>query len=237
MQKRQTEYETFKNARQQCIKDLVALKGKIKALIDANEIAPDDEQLAIDEFNVDWDGITIAEQSALLERSVAENNIRKERENLTAFTEAIKAISWNQMNVKGRNIRGIFTRLKVENYSLLFPEKDKELALQKARVWRLTEQMVAQNDTFQPWVPFSMEELVAVLASHPECSTPRNPESMGGGDSNEGMSKTMLAPKNQYTLTGTSSHVFIKPIPLRYTQLEVVTYYQMHLENILGYVS
>lgn len=231
------EFQTYNIERRQCVEDLEALKRKVQALIDANEIAPEDEQLPIEEFNVDWEGITIAERSAQLQRNADENGIRQECEHLTAFTEAIKEISWNKMDVKGRNIRGIFTRLKVENYSLLYPEKEMEVALQKARVWRSTEQMVARNDTFQPWIPLSMEDLVAQLASQPDCVSPRNPDSLGGGDSYERLSNSLLAQKNQYTLTGTSSHNFIKPIPLRYSQLEVVTYYQMHLENVLGYVS
>lgn len=237
VKQRQLEYETYIDERKQCIEDLVALKQKIQTLIDANEVAPDDEQLSIEEFNVDWDGITIAEQTAVMQRRSDEDSIREECKQLNALTEAIKQISWNKMDVKGRNIRGIFTRLKVENYSLLFPEKEMDLALQKVRMWRSTEQQVAQNDTFQPWVPFSMDQLVAILANTPDCSSPRNPDSMGGGDSNaDGLNNAMVALKNQYTLTGTSSHTFIKPIALRYSQLEVVTYYQMHLENILGYV-
>lgn len=238
LEQREIEIETFKQERKQCVADLRALNRKIKQLIDANEIAPDDEQLPIQEFNVDWDGITIAEQNAELQRNSEQDKIRHECEHLIAFTEAIKNISWNQMAIKGRNIRGIFTRLKVENYPLLFPEKDKELALQHAHFWRTTEKMVANNDTFQPWVPMNTEELVVLLANSPECASPRNPESMGGGDSNDGLSNALVnAPQNHYTLTGTSSHVFITPTPLRYTQLEVVTYYQMHLENTLGYVG
>lgn len=236
LEESEVEYQTFNVQRKQCEDDLKAMKQKTKELIDANEMAPEDEQLPIEEFNVDWDGIAFAEQNAEKQRNEDEHKIREECKQLNSFTEAIKAVSWNQMEVKGRNIRGIFTKLKVENYSLLFPEKQMEQELQRVRVWRRTEQMVAQNDTFQPWVPMSMDELVALLANKPDCITPRNPESMEGGDSMEAFGISITAPKNQYTMTGTSSHMFIKPISLRYSQLEVMTYYQMHLENIMGYV-
>lgn len=237
LEQRETEYHNYFSDRMQCLDDLEALKRKLRNLIDANELAPDDEQLPIQEFNFDWEGLEIATQNAQLQRFDEESNIRNECANLNALTDAIKTISWNQMDVKGRNIRGIFTRLKVENYALLFPEKTLEQELQKVRVWRTTEKMVTQHDSFQPWVPLPMEELVALLGTRPYCTSPRNPESLGGADSNEGSSSALTMAKNQFTLTGTPSHVFITPISLRYSQLEVVTYYQMYLENILGHVS
>lgn len=230
------EMQTYYSERKQCFDDLTELREKLKQLMDANEIAPSDEQLDIEEFDLDTEGTNEAKEFAALECSKEEGRIRQECASLIAYSEAIKAMSWNQMDVKGRNIRGIFTKLKVENYSLLYPDKTMEQELQKVKMWRTAEQMVSANDTFQPWVPLPIDELTALLAQHPHCRSPRSP-SVGGGDSNEGSAQGLDVCRNQYTLTGTSSHVFISPLAIRYSQLEVVTYYQMYVENILGYVS
>lgn len=234
LEHQQNEIQTYFTQRKKCFDDLALLRAKLKLLIDANEQAPDDEQLDIEEFDLDTEGSSAAKELAAIERKRDEEGIREECAKLAAHSEAIKAISWNLMDVKGRNIRGIFTKLKVENYSLLYPDKEMEEALNKVKLWRSAEDMVATTDSFKPWIPMATEDVITLLSRKPHCRIPKS-LSTGGGDSNE--SVDIVSTINQYTLTGTSSHSFIHPIPIRYSQLEVITYYQMHVENILGYVS
>lgn len=138
------------------------------------------------------------------------------------------------MEVKGRNVRGIFTKLKVENYSLLFEDPLINQQLQRAKMWRKAENILDAGDAFKPWVPKSTETIMVQLHRRPGCETSEDWNSFTDKPSHESI---VAVPKNRFTLTGTSSHTFIQPIDIRYQQLDVVSYFQMMLENIFGYVS
>lgn len=215
------------------------LKKKLKVLIDKNEQALDDEKLPIETFNLDKEGSQFLCEISRIECDVEKRRILEEGAECDRITDIIKSITWNRMDVKGKNVRGIFTRLKVENYSLLYPDKVREEELNKIKMRRENERLVALNDVFQPWKPRPVEQVELLLSQKPRFIDDDNNDEEDvekSGNSSE-QSTTELCRKNKYSMSGTSTHQFINPLPMRYNQLEVVFYNQMASANILGYVS
>lgn len=218
--------------RLQILADLDNLKAKLHILIDENEKAPDDEKLPIEAFNLDKEGTQFQCEIARVERDVEKRKILEEGGECDRITDIVKSTTWDRMDVKGKNVRGIFTRLKVENYSLLYTNKIKEEELNRVKMWRENERLVSKNDVFQPWTPTPLSELELILTQKPDYHEPDEINSSTSGDS-----IVDFMNKHKYSLSGTSSHQFISPLPMRYKQIEVVCYHQMVAENIMGYVS
>lgn len=236
----------FADERQAISVQLAELCDKVRTLIDANERAPDDEQLDIADFDLDAEGTARRTETARLARLADDAAIRAECDRLAAQTAAITERTYDRMAVKGKQLRGIRTKLKVENYGMLQPDAGHEAQVQRAKLWRHMERVLSTEDTFQPWWPHEYEMLKRqvqrkpVFADAPAGDEELGEGSVGGGDESSVSSSTVqLLPKDthQYSLSGTSSHTYIVPLETRYGQLEVVSYYQMMVENIFGQVG
>lgn len=230
--------EKFEAARKSIEFDLSILKEKLKVLIDANEQAPDDEKLPIEDFNLDKEGAKQHDELARINREQVEKRINAESDALNRITNIIKESTWDLMQVKGKQVRGIFTRLRVENYALNFPNKKRDYDLQRITMWRAAERCVAHDDIFEPWKPMEFGEMEMMLSSRPTYTDfetrSRNSSSTTIGEKTEAQK---LKLKNKFAFSGTPSHKYIAPLDLRYQQMEVVTYQQLMAEIIMGYVS
>lgn len=171
---------------------LAALCIELKRLIHANEQAPVDEQLAIELFDLDPEGSARKCARADGKRAADRAGIEGECRRLAVLAAAITGHTWDRMAVKGRNLRGIFTRQKVENYAMLHADATELLRVQRCRT---VEQRCAAADSIR-------------LCKPVDCKS--------------------------HSLTGSSSHRYIEPEPLRYQQLEVVTFFQMAVETVLS---
>lgn len=199
------------------------MSAKLRVLIDDNETAPVDEQLAIEQFDLDAEGSTRKRAVAGDNRAADRAAISGECVRLAGQAAAITERTWDRMTVKGRNLRGVFTRQKVENYALLREDESRGRELQRVKQWRAVEQ-ARVADGFQPWQPYD------ALQTLGDGSPPTSQSILARIDSKEGVSVV----QQRYSLSGTSSHRYIAPEPMRYRQLEVISYYQMVVEAVLG---
>lgn len=238
----------YANERNAIFEEFNSIKEKLKICIDANEADPIEEQLPIQSFNLDLDG-----KQSLIER--ARNNREMEMANLKSvcaeqneLADWIKRNTWDLMEVKSTKLRGIFSKLCVENYALRCPDKERESELKRIHFWRTREQMCSAGDIFYPWIPRSVQQLEDQLALVPtvmrsdEAVSPSFTSFAGLVRSHfsfhkQGSQANMTDTNAEHALSGTSTHLYVKPLPIRYGQMEVVTFNQMFMENQMGFVS
>lgn len=110
----------------------------------------------------------------------------------------------------------------MENYPSLPNERDHEF-LAKMAVYRETE-LMASHDALLPWKPTPTYQLESILNRDPDY-----------GNVIDVLSRA--AQKKYTTLTGTTTHLYVEPIPLRFEQLEVVTFEQLYFEKVYGNVG
>lgn len=220
--------------REEILTDLQELKAKLKKLIDNNEVAPEDEKLPLEAFDLDKEGAHSLSVFAQVERDSVQSSITSESAALTKITNLIISTTWDLMAVKGKNLRGIFTRLKVENYALSHPDPKAADNLQRAIMWRSSETPVSKYDVFHPWIPKKYEQLALSLAHRPTFTSVEG--LLKKSSSDQSGSQILTDGCNVFSLSGTPSHEFIIPLTMRYTQFEVVSYHQMVAEIIMGFV-
>lgn len=109
----------------------------------------------------------------------------------------------------------------MENYPSLPNEHDQDF-LAKMTVYRETE-LMASHDALLPWKPTPTYQLESILNRDPEY-----------GNVIDVLSRA--AQKKHTTLTGTTTHLYVEPIPLRFEQLEVVTFQQLYFDKVYGKV-
>lgn len=228
-EQRNIERKAYKEERKQILDEFQKLQAKLQALIDRNEKAPTEEQLPIEAFNLDETGTEMRREVARKER-IAETECTRQRcakENNA--TDWIVKNTWDKMEVKGTSLRGIFTKLKVDNYPLLYINEQQITDLKRITLWRNAENRLSRTDVFYPWEPIHSNDLEIKLAQIPNYS-----ESYDG--SSEDSTETLSHANRKYSISGTSSHIYIIPLPIRYNQMEVVTYSQMMFETTMAYV-
>ncbi|XP_058814019.1 cilia- and flagella-associated protein 43 isoform X2 [Topomyia yanbarensis] len=204
------------------LNDFQTIKTKLRELLDANETALDQEQLCIQSFNLN---VAITEQlkaKAKVERDIEHRRllnyiVSQERANAKIIKKC-----WDVMERKPVKVRSILTKLAVENYPSLPKERDEQF-IQKIGVYRNTEHM-ASHDALLPWKPTPTYQLESILNRDPEY-----------GNMIDVLSRSMA--KKCYSLTGTTTHLFVEPMPLRFEQLEAVTFEQLYFENIYGNIE
>lgn len=220
----------YRKDREKILKDFEILKEKIQSLLEKNDEAEDDVKLPIRTFNLDKKMADSLIESGRKERNLEEKNMENFIISKNKVTNCIKSICWETISVKGATIRGIFTKLNVENYSLLHPDPILTENLNRLMISRGLEYLVSKSDVFLPWKPKSTSQLEVILSHPPDW---KEPLSFVSNVSSE--YRTDLNTK--FSLSGTSSHQFIEPLSIRYRQMEVVSFQQMEDEKIMSYVS
>lgn len=226
-----------------------AIREKLKICIDANEADPPEEQLPINSFNLDMYGAQSLIEIARNEREMEHQRLKDQCQEQNALIDWIKKNTWDLMEVKSTKLRGFFTKLYVENYALQFVNRDFEDNIKRIHFRRARELMTSSDDMFQPWLPRGINELEQHLALRPTLQ--RSDNAIVG--SNIGFAKRIRShftfrnqkspslelpdPSLNFALSGTSTHLYVRPLDIRYSQMEVVAYNQMYDEHQMGLVS
>lgn len=231
-QEKEQEANLYRKERESILNDFQILKQKLKQLIDKNDQASEEEKLPIEAFNIDKWGTEIKVQKAQDDRDLEMEKMKKWHQDENKTIDLIIDRTWNKMKTKALTIRGIFTKLRVENYPLLQESLADAQKLEQVKLWRQMENRVSINDTFLPWKPREANKLQLMLAHMPHFNDVDRISHV------ELVAVDSLTEANRckYSLSGSNSYKFISPFPLRYDQLDVVTFYQMVAENVMGQV-
>lgn len=197
-------------------------------------MAPAEEQLPIEAFNLDQTGTEIRRELAQKERQKEVQVTQEWCNEENNSTDWIVEHTWNKMNVKGTSLRGIFTKLKVDNYPLLNNNGNVDDELKRIMRMRSNEYKLSKNDVFQPWKPIDSNDLEIKLAQIAQYSESSDKLSMDSYQTST--ADQLLVSGGKYAFSGTSSHLYIIPLPMRYNQMEVVTYHQMLAETTMAFV-
>lgn len=197
-------------------------------------MAPAEEQLPIEAFNLDQTGTEIRRELAQKERQKEVQVTQEWCNEENNSTDWIVEHTWNKMNVKGTSLRGIFTKLKVDNYPLLNNKGNVDDELKRIMRMRSNEYKLSKNDVFQPWKPIDSNDLEIKLAQIAQYSESSDKMSMDSYQTST--ADQLLVSGGKYAFSGTSSHLYIVPLPMRYNQMEVVTYHQMLAETTMAFV-
>lgn len=183
------------------------------------------------------------------QRELEHQALKNQCEEQNALIEWIKKNTWELMEVKSTKLRGIFSKLCVENYALQFADRDFEDNIRRIQFRRSREQMASSSDIFHPWLPRSVDQLEQQLALKP--SIVRTDDIVLGSNisfasrvrshftfrNQKSVSMELPDPSINYALSGTSTHLYVRQLEFRYGQMEVVTYNQMYAEHQMGLVS
>lgn len=228
------ERKNFQTDRQLILADLEKIKEKLKKIIDENETVPSNTKLDINEFNLNADETDKFLGEAQSNRLEKEAFLTQFCLSQTKITELILSNTWDPIDVKGTTLRGVFTKLKVENYALIKSNEHIDRDLERIVLYRRAENLVNQGDMFEPWLPKTTSQLEIGLSKLPGCVRGVN------GATNyddSGLVEQQVQPNYVLPLSGTISHHYICPFPYRYNQMEVVTYQQMRAETVMGLVK
>lgn len=227
------ERQSFQTDRQSILADLEKIKQKLKKIIDENETGPSNTKLDINEFNLNAEETDKFLDEAQRDRLEKEDFLTKFCSSQNKLTALILSRTWDSIDVKGTTLRGVFTKLKVENYALI---KSNELVddLERIVLHRRAETFVNRGDIFEPWIPKTTSQLEIGLNKLPGCT--RDTNGAFNNDDN-GQVEQHQNPHYVLPLSGTTSHLYIRPFPYRYNQMEVVTYPQMRAETVMGFVN
>ncbi|XP_055617976.1 cilia- and flagella-associated protein 43 isoform X2 [Toxorhynchites rutilus septentrionalis] len=198
------------------------VKKHLKLLLDANEIKGEEERLPIQAFNINETSTEKLKVAGQIEREAEHQNLMNYVTSQEKINETIIKTCWSLMERKPVKVRSIFTKLAVENYSSLPRERDAYF-LQKMTVYRETE-LMASHDALLPWKPTPTYQLESILNRDPDY-----------GNVIDVLSRA--AEKKHYTLTGTTTHLYVSPMPLRFEQLEVVSFEQLYFEKAYGNIE
>lgn len=216
--------------------DLEKIKGKLVKIIDENETVPSNTKLDINEFNLNADETDRFLDDAQRDRLEKEAFLTKFCVSQNEITKLILSSTWDSIDVKGTALRGLFTKLKVENYALIESNEHFENDLAQIILYRRSENLVNQADIFEPWIPKTTSQLEIDLSKKPGCIRTTNDE-INCDDDGQVEPQQNPNPNFVLPLSGTTSHLYIRPFPYRYNQMEVVTYQQMRSETVMGFVS
>lgn len=227
------ERQNFQRDRELILADLEKIKEKLKKIIDDNETVPDNTKLDINEFNLNADETDKFLEEAQRDRLEKETFLTQFCLSQDKITELILSNTWDSIDVKGTTLRGLFTKLKVENYALIKANERIENDLAYIILYRRVENLVSQGDMFEPWIPKTTSQLEIGLSKLPGCI--QNTDGLNDYDDNAQIDQPQN-PNYVTPLSGTTSHLYIRPFPYRYNQMEVVTYQQMRAETVMGLV-
>lgn len=146
------------------MKDLTALRGTVRQLLDANETRPEIEKLPVSTFDVDRAGRDQKHKAAKDERE----DVRMELEHTQASNDRvarwIKRTFWDPQVVLGRSIFSFCGDIEVTNYPLLAEEPLVKEYLQWAQFTKESVRNIVDGDTFQPWRVYTADQLQAELS-------------------------------------------------------------------------
>lgn len=112
------EEQLHRTERTNILNEFSSLKTKLKELIDNNERMPVAERIELDVFNIANEWTKIKAEEAAEQREIEDKRMEACIEAQSKVNEAIVQQCWNSMEIKGCQIRGIFTKVNVDNFPL-----------------------------------------------------------------------------------------------------------------------
>ncbi|XP_065080968.1 cilia- and flagella-associated protein 43 [Ochlerotatus camptorhynchus] len=212
----------FKPERLKILKDFKTIKMKLRQLLDNNESATEEQRIQVQAFNLNAATTEQLKAKAKVERDEEHRRLLSYIIKQKKVNEKIIQKCWKIMERKPVKVRSIFTKLAVENYPSL-PNERNESFLAKMTVYRETE-LMASHDALLPWKPTPTYQLESILNRDPDY-----------GNVIDVLSRAAM--KKHTTLTGTTTHLYMEPISLRFEQLEVVTFEQLYFDKVYGNIQ
>lgn len=241
--------QQYAKEKEEILQEFHEIKAKLKICIDANEAEPIEEQLPINSFNLDLYGAQSLIEIARNHRELEHQRLKDQCHEQNELIDWIKKNTWDLMEVKSTKLRGIFSKLCVENYALKFTDDEFEENIKRIQFRRSRELMASSNDIFNPWLPRNVDQLEQQLSRRP-CIVKDGDVALGRNVSFAARIRSHFTFRNQksvsedlpeagvnYALSGTSTHLYVRPLDIRYAQMEVVSYNQMYAEHQMGLVS
>lgn len=148
--------------------------------------------------------------------------------------------TWNMMKSNNSKVFGIFSKIFVENYSIpkVNVAKDSQaLTIKQIEFLKDRENVSKTIDNFYPWIKErresnKIEEITLVDVDDEELDDEalqlKEQEAIHKKKTEEEFEYI-----KSYLLSGAKTYTFIKPISNRYIQLEMKTFYQLNLEEIM----
>ncbi|CAK9809620.1 Cilia- and flagella-associated protein 43 [Anthophora quadrimaculata] len=160
------EEEQIKEEEEKCreekiaiLKDFDVLRGKVKKLLDANEVSPEIERLPVAAFDLDLNG---RDQKVKAGRDVCED-LRLELEHniseMQRVSRWIRENFWKPQKILGKCLFAIFDNTQVTNYPSFVEDPYTKDHIQWAKFCKDTAYGIVVEDTFKPWQLYSEEEL------------------------------------------------------------------------------
>ncbi|XP_050088798.1 cilia- and flagella-associated protein 43 [Anopheles aquasalis] len=217
--RRQEKGKVFEPEHEAIFSEFVEIKQQLRQLVDRNETVPPEERFPLQEFNLNTEATEAMTQKANEERNEEKLRLQKYIVSEGTINQQLIENCWATMSKKPLKIRSMFKHSFVENYAML-PTSELRHYLDKVRVYRETE-LMASHDALLPWKPTPTYQLESILNRDPEY-----------GNVLDNLARASI--KKSYALSGTTTHRFFDPYPLRYDQLEVVMFEQLYFELICG---
>ncbi|XP_035783093.1 cilia- and flagella-associated protein 43-like [Anopheles albimanus] len=217
--RRQEKGKVFEPEHEAIFSEFIEIKQQLRQLVDRNETVPPEERFPLQEFNLNREATETMTQKANEERNEEKLRLQKYIVSEGTINQQLIDNCWATMSKKPLKIRAMFKHSFVENYAML-PTSELRHYLDKVRVYRETE-LMASHDALLPWKPTPTYQLESILNRDPDY-----------GNVLDNLARASI--KKSYALSGTTTHRFFDPYPLRYDQLEVVTFEQLYFELICG---
>lgn len=153
MKRIQQDYLKCETQRKSIIKHFKSIKRQVAELLTQNLEGPENEYLDIQDFNLD---------SELKEQRWHENNAKCKETRIyleklivaqDKVSQWIKEYCWDTMAEQGKSICAIFADIDVENYVLLPEDVNNTEVAKYIEEHRILEEMMANVEIFEPWVP------------------------------------------------------------------------------------
>lgn len=214
----QSEMQDNKQICQEMIAKMDIIQRDVQNLLDLNEKKLPDEQLPIQRFNLNEAHLALLHQDTQStdsdSKQIMAQLIAKEK----VVQQWLISNCWDVMKVKNTLIKGIFSNFQVENFALLSDEPETLGCLLRIEQMFKIEQLT-NSDVFLPFAaPLDTNQLEMVLSQEPRCCSPE-----------------AIVRSSKYSIdSGSTTANFITPTYDRFSQLEVVSFNQCHMEELLG---
>lgn len=150
------EEELSRDERYDILATFRILREKLKVMMDTNQSVAEAEKIELDAFNLDQEFTASWAKQAEEERNAEDQRMGQYIESQGKVNEAVVEKCRETMEVHGRQIRGIFTKSKVDSYPLA-KKKTGLRPVKHVLMWRKLELTALTGDDFLPWTPIAAE--------------------------------------------------------------------------------
>ncbi|XP_034195521.2 cilia- and flagella-associated protein 43 [Osmia lignaria lignaria] len=224
------ETETCKEEKEKILQDFKALKGKVKKLVDENEVCPKIEKLPMSSFDLDKAGRDHKLKAGRDDCEDLRLKLEHDIGEMKRVTRWIRETFWNPQTILGKSIIAIFGTEHVTNYPSVAEDSNVKYRLQLATFYKEVIQTIVENETFRPWQLYDKEELEIELGKRLKLKQEerRRIDLLFAEEEDEEIVEEDT--KEEIAMEGTTTHRFIAASPY-YSQLECYAFDQLLINN------